>query len=274
MKKTYALRAAGLAMAALLAATALFAGEKQMKLALILPGRVNDPGYYNAGYQAFLAAKEKFNAEGAYQELLKTSDAEQVLRVFADDEFDYVVVMGGGTYDDQIRNVAEESPEMKFIIISGTFTALPNIVSIRTGNPGVNYLAGMLMAELTKTGKIGLVGGRATPPAIGDHVGIIAGARAAKPDIAILDVFTENNENPALGKEAALAQIEQGADVLFTNANTTGFGVFQAAQEKGLLAVGAATDQNEVAPKTIVTSAVYGMDRGLIHMMELDQGPG
>lgn len=248
------------------------AADGPLKIALVLPARVNDPGYYNAGYQALLAAKETYGAEIAYQENLKAADAEQVLRVFADDGFNYVVVMGGGNYDDQIKNVAKDYPEMKFIIISGVFTQLPNIVSIRTSNPGVAYLAGIVMADLSKSGKIGLIGGRATPPSVADHVAIIAGARSVRPDIQVLDAFTESFENPAIGKEAALAQIEQGVDMIYANANTTSFGVFQAAQERGILAVGAATDQNDIAPNTIVTSTVYGMDTALRHLVDLDRG--
>ncbi len=246
------------------------AEDAPIKIALVLPARVNDPGYYNAGYQALLAAKETYGAEIAYQENLKPADAEQVLRVFADDGFNYVVVMGGGNYDDQIKSVAADYPEMKFIIISGVFTQLPNIVSIRTSNPGVAYLAGIVMADMTQTNKIGLIGGRATPPSVADHVAIIAGARSVKPEIGILDVFTESFENPAVGKEAALAQIEQGVDFIYANANTTSFGVFQAAQERGIYAVGAATDQNDVAPNTIVTSTVYGMDTALRHLIDID----
>lgn len=247
------------------------AAEKAMKVGLVLPGRVNDPGYYNAGYQALLAAKEKYGAETTYQENLKPADSEQVLRVFAEDGFDYIIVMGGGNYDDQIRSVAADYPETRFIIVSGSFSTPPNIVSIRTGNPGVGYLAGILMAEVSKTGKIGLIGGRVTPPAIADHLAVIAGARAAKPNVEILDAYTEQNENPTLGKEAAIAQIEKGVDIIFTNANTTSFGVFQAAQEKNVLVVGAATDQNEVAPKNILSSVVYGMDNGVIYLIDLDR---
>lgn len=125
-----------------------------------------------------MAAKEAYGAEIAYQENLLAVDAEQVLRVFADDGFDYILVMGGGEYDEQIKNVAADYPEMKFIIISGVFTQLPNIVSIRTSNPGVAYLAGILMADLSKNDTIGLIGGRATPPSVADHVAIIAGARS------------------------------------------------------------------------------------------------
>jgi basic membrane protein A len=245
------------------------------KAALILTGRVTDPGYFNAGFQALLALHERFGAAITYQENLKTADAEQVLRVLGEEGTRYVIVMGGGNYDDQILNVRSDYPGMKFIVISGAFTKLPNIVSVRTGNPGVPYLAGVLMACLSKTGKIGLIGGRAVPPAIADHVAIIAGATSVRPDIAILDIYTETYDDPALGKEAALAQIDDGADLLFTNANATSFGVFQAAHERGVLAIGCATDQNAISPDTVLTSAVYGMDEAVVALVQLDlAGPG
>jgi basic membrane protein A len=242
---------------------------KQLKVALILEGRVNEPGYYNAGYQALLSLKQKYKAEIAYEENLNPAGAEQVLRALGEDGFNYIIVMGGGTYDDFIRNVAADYPAMRFIIISGGFTQLPNIVSIRTGHPGVPYLAGVLMAEMSKTKKLGLIGGRASAPAIADHVAVIAGAKSVCPGIQILDTYTENYDAPSIGKEAAIAQIEKGVDLIFVNANTTSFGVFQAARERGILAVGAATDQNTIAPDTILTSAVYGMDIAVSYLIDL-----
>jgi basic membrane protein A len=164
---------------------------------------------------------------------------------------------------------------MKFVVVSGAFTKLPNIVSVRTGNPGVPYLAGVLMACLSKTATIGLIGGRAVPPAIADHVAVIAGATSVRPDIKILDIYTETYDDPALGKEAALAQIDDGADLIFTNSNATSFGVFQAAHERGVPAIGCATDQNSVSPDTVLTSAVYGMDEAVVRLVQLDlTGPG
>jgi basic membrane protein A len=178
--------------------------------------------------------------------------------------------MGGGTYDDAILKVVRDYPKMKFLIVSGNMTKLPNIISIVTGNPGVAYMAGSLMAMVSKTGKIGLIGGRATPPAVKDHVAVIAGAKYVQPNIRIFDVYTETYTEPAVGKQAGIAQIDAGVDIIFTNANNTAFGVFEACKERGILAVGAATDQNEVAPNTILTSTVYGTDNGVLWLMDLD----
>lgn len=251
--------------------TGLALAQSPMKVALVLTGRVNDPGFANAGYVALQATQTKYGAEITYQESLVAADAEQVFRAYGEDGFRYIIVMGGGNYDDQIRSVAPDYPDMKFIVVSGEFTELPNIVAIRTGNSGVAYMAGVLMAEMTKTGTIGLIGGVASPPSQQDHVAIIAGAKSVKPDIKILDVYTESYTNPQLGKEAAIAQIEQGADIIFANGNTTSFGVFQAAQQKQVLVIGAATDQNSAAPDVILTSVVYGTDRGVEHLIDLDQ---
>lgn len=270
-RRSFLIGAAATAIATSGLAGRALAQKKPMKVALVLTGRVNDPGFSNAGYVALQAMKEKYGAEIAYQESLVAADAEQVFRAYGEDGFSYIIVMGGGNYDDQIRNVSPDYPEMKFIVVSGEFTELPNIVAIRTGNAGVAYMAGVLMAEMTKTGTIGLVGGVASPPSMQDHVAIIAGARFAKPDIKTLDVYTESYVNPQLGKEAAIAQIEQGADIIFANGNTTSFGVFQAAQQKQVLVIGAATDQNAAASDVILTSVVYGTDRGVQYLVDLDQ---
>jgi basic membrane protein A and related proteins len=246
-----------------------------LKVALIMGGRANEPGYFNAGFQALLAARSRFGAEISCQESLKPADAEQVLQSLGEDGFHYVIVMGGGNYDDQIREVAADYPAMRFIIVSGSFTQVPNIAGVRTGNPGVAYLAGVLMASMTRTGRIGLIGGRASAPAMADHVAVIAGARSVRGGIAVEDVYTEAYDDPALGKEAALAQIDDGVDIIFTNANSTSLGVFQAAHERRVLAIGSATDQNPVSPDTVLSSAVYGTDVAVTHMIDMDlNGPG
>ena len=61
--------------------------------------------------------------------------------------------------------------------------------------------------------------------------------------------------DPAAAKEAALAQIDAGADVLYAER----YGVIEAAQEKGVLAVGNMSDQSELAPESVVTSVTWNM---------------
>jgi len=83
----------------------------------------------------------------------------------------------------------------------------------------------------------------------------IDGAQEANPDAEVLVTFINSWFDPAAAKEAALAQIDAGADVLYAER----FGVIEAAQEKGLLAFGNMSDQNELAPESVVSGPVWNM---------------
>ncbi len=115
---------------------------------------------------------------------------------------------------------------------------------------------GMLAGGLTKSNKIGIVGAMPVPEVNRLVNAFIAGAKAQNPDAVVMVSFINSWFDPAAAKEAALAQIDNGADVLYAER----FGVIEAASEKGLFAFGNMSDQNELAPDLVVTSAVWNMD--------------
>ncbi len=114
----------------------------------------------------------------------------------------------------------------------------------------------MLAGGLTKTNKIGIVAAMPVPEVNRLVNAFIAGAKAQNPDAEIMVSFINSWFDPAAAKEAALAQIDGGADVLYAER----FGVIEAAQENNVWAFGNMSDQNELAPKLVVTSAVWNMD--------------
>jgi basic membrane lipoprotein Med (substrate-binding protein (PBP1-ABC) superfamily) len=124
-----------------------------------------------------------------------------------------------------------------------------------------SYLAGMLAAGVSESGVVGMVGGVAIPPVEGTFRAFEAGARAVDPDVRILESFTGSWDDVAAAKEAAVAQLGRGADVLIHNVDAASFGVFQAVREaraagRNAWALGMNRDQNDVAPDVILGSAV------------------
>ena len=113
----------------------------------------------------------------------------------------------------------------------------------------------MLAAGMSKTGTIGVVGGYPVPEVNRLVNAFIKGAKEINPNAKILVTFINSWFDPAAAKEAALAQIDGGADVLYAER----FGVVDAAKEKGLLAIGNMSDQNSLAPDTVITSPVWNM---------------
>jgi len=142
-----------------------------------------------------------------------------------------------------------------FITTSGN-TVRRNVAPLRFMIEEATYLEGMLAASLSKTGRAGVVGGMAIPSVKSTILAFEAGAKAVRPDFQVLTGYVGNWEDVGAAREAALAQIERGADFLFHNADAAGLGVFHAARERHVLAFGANKNQNDVAPDVVLASAV------------------
>ena len=118
------------------------------------------------------------------------------------------------------------------------------------------YLSGVVAGRMTESGKIGYVGGMEIPPQLSNLAAYTLGAQSVNPDVEILGVLTGTFEDPEKGREAAMAQIGNGVDVIMQTADSTGMGAIQAAQEKGVYIIGYGGDQSEIAPDLFLTSLV------------------
>ncbi len=174
------------------------------------------------------------------------------------------VVAGIGFQHAQaIEKVAAEFPETKFSLIDG-IVDLPNVRSIVFKEHEGSFLVGMLAALVSKTGKIGFVGGMDIPLIRNFGSGYEQGASHVNPNIEVFHNMTGMTSkawnDPNRGKELALSQYERGADIIFAAAGFTGTGVFQAAVESGKLAIGVDSNQNYLHPGTILTSMLKRVD--------------
>jgi len=111
---------------------------------------------------------------------------------------------------------------------------------------------------------VGSIGGTELPPVKASFAAFEAGAKAANPRVRVLTSYVGNWDDVSAGKEQALAQIGQGADVVFQNADAAGLGIFQAARERGVYAFGANSDQNGVAPDVVLGSVVIDLPRAFL----------
>lgn len=117
------------------------------------------------------------------------------------------------------------------------------------------YLCGMIAGGMTKTNVVGVVGGYPVPEVNRIVNAFIDGAKAVNPDAKVIVTFINSWYDPAAAKEAALAQIDAGADILFAER----FGVIEAAVEKGLYSFGNMSDQYDLGPDSVITGPVWNM---------------
>jgi basic membrane protein A and related proteins len=231
---------------------------RRPKAALLLGQGINDAGFGAAGYLGLQALREKLGFETTLVENLGSPDFDAACRDFASRGWD--IVFGHGfEFQDPFLRVAPDFPNTKFVVNKGAPrpTTPPNllIVDIKEHEPA--YILGVIAAHLTKSSKVGGIAGADYGTIIRIMEAYRAGARSVKPDIRVFITYTGTWIDPAKGKEAALAQIGQGADVVFAHASLTSLGVFGAAQEKGVLSFGSVLDQNQVAPSTVVVGSLY-----------------
>jgi basic membrane protein A len=231
-----------------------------LRVALILPGRIDDLAWNQAGYRSFL------RLQGAMGSEIETSWVENVynnvdiipaLRDYAQRGYD--VILGHGfQFQEPLYEVAPEFPEVTFAC--GGWEALENmsIYDVRTDQTG--YLEGYLAASMSQTGQIGYVAGLEVAELARFAKGYELGAQAANPDIEIQVVYTGDFHDVAAARETVVGLASQGVDVVAFMGDGTSLGALAGCQEAGIYCMGNGTDITQQAPELILTSGVWQWD--------------
>ncbi|MHB8086900.1 MAG: BMP family protein [Anaerolineaceae bacterium] len=208
-------------------------------------------------HAALQKAADAGTIEYTYQEAIGYSgDMERVLREVCEQQKPDLILGEAFGNEEAVRRVAADFPEIAFAFGSGNGPSEPNVAVFDNWIHEPAYLMGMLAGGLTESNKLGIVGAMPVPEVNRLANAFIAGAKAQNPDVTVMVSFINSWFDPAAAKEAALAMIDNGADVLYAER----FGVIDAAAENGLFAFGNMSDQNELAPDFVVSSAVWNMD--------------
>jgi len=182
-------------------------------------------------------------------------DMERVLRETAEKEKPDIIFGDAFGNEEAVRRVAADFKEIAFVFGSGGGPAEPNFSVFDNWIHEPAYLAGMVAGGLTKTDVIGVVGGYPVPEVNRIVNAFIQGAQFSNEGVDVKVTFLNSWFDPAAAKEAALAQVGAGADVLYAER----FGVIEAAQQEGLVAIGNMSDQSSLAPGNVVTSVTWNM---------------
>jgi basic membrane lipoprotein Med (substrate-binding protein (PBP1-ABC) superfamily) len=185
-----------------------------------------------------------------------TSDKmESALRDIAQNEHPDAIVGDAFAAEDAVRAVAKDYPEIVFAFGSGEGPQAPNLSVFDNWMQDPAYLAGMLAGGLTKSDTIGVVGAMPIPEVDRIVNGFIEGVLAQNPAATVKVSFINSFFDPAAAKQAANAQIDAGADVLFAERD----GVIAAAHDAGIPSIGMMVDQSDEAPDSVVTSLLWDM---------------
>lgn len=210
----------------------------------------------NVIHQALLKAASEGKIRYEYtDDIGYAGDMERVLRELAEKQKPTAIFGDAFGNEEAIRRVAKDYPEIAFVFGSGLGPADPNMSVFDNWIHEPAYLCGLIAGGVTKTNVIGVVGGYPVPEVNRIVNAFIDGVKEVNPDAKVLVTFINSWFDPAAAKEAALAQVDAGADVLFAER----FGVIDAAVEKGLLAFGNMSDQYELGPGHVLTGPVWNM---------------
>ena len=237
--------------------------DNGFKVALLTPGPISDQAWNSGAYQGLLRIRDSLGASVSHIQTRTPADFEENFRHYGAEG--YQLVFGHGfEFQDAAERVAPRFPRTVFITTSGNRVA-PNVSPMVFGFEDPSYVAGVLAGSLTRSDVIGAIGGTEIPPVRSSFAAFEAGARAVNPDVRVLVSYVGNWEDASAGKEQAIAQIRQGVDYIFQNADAAGLGIFQAAREARSVAVfGANIDQNAVAPDVIIGSVVIDLPHAFL----------
>lgn len=245
--------AGGLGLAAVggLATPAFAAGG--LKVAAVFATPIEEP-WDNQIHVALQKAVGTLGLDYKWSENVQEADFARVMREYAQKGFQLVV--GDAFAAERIaRQVAKSFPKIAFLFGSGAGPAEPNFGVFDNWIQEPAYLSGMIAGKLTKTNVIGAVAAMAIPEVNRLVNAYFAGAKEVNPAIKRKVAFIGSFFDPPKAKEAAIAQIEAKADVIYAER----FGVIEACKDKGALAISNMSDQSKIAPDTVITGPVWNM---------------
>ncbi|MGE5572601.1 MAG: BMP family lipoprotein [Bacteroidota bacterium] len=248
------------------------ADAKTQNIAYVITGTLGDKGFFDSGWAGLQKAKADYGV-GRIKciESFNPVDWEPNLRNAAQAGYD-LIIAGGTPMRDYVAKLAPLFPKQHFVLFDGELSGIDNVISVEYGEEQGAYVAGVLAALMTTRTevkginpdkKVGFIGGMDIAVGRNWLQGFQQGVASVDPKIEVLYAFAGSFGDPAKGKELALAQYGQGADVILHAAGDTGLGVIEAAAEAGAFAIGSDSDQDSIKPGHVLTSVMKRVDKSL-----------
>ena len=252
-------------------------GGPSVKIGLVTDvGGLNDKGFNSLANQGRLDAAKDFGVETSVTESKKQEDYVPNLTNYAQQNYDLVVGVGF-LMTNSIWKVAKQFPNIKFALIDGApandkgdTENLPNVANLFFKEQEPGYVVGVIAAMMAKD-KVGKathntvcsMGGIPIPSVDRWIAGYQDAVKTISPTTTILHGYSNDFDDQAKGKEVGLNHISKGCDILFQVAGGSGLGYIAAAKEKGVYAIGVDADQSDVAPGTVITSALKRVNKAV-----------
>lgn len=244
-------------------ATGAIEGKKMTVGVVFDSGGTGDKSFNDSAAAGIDRAVKELGVEKRTADSASENDYEPNLATLAGEGNCDIVFAIGINMQKALEKVAPQFPNVKFAIVDAKVDG-KNVRSLLFKEEEGSFLAGYLAGLMSKTGKIGFVGGQEIPLIKKFYYGYAAGAKTANPNIVILpEKYTGNWDNVDVAKVAAKTLFSGGADIVYHAAGRAGQGVIKAAKEAGLYAIGVDSDQDYLAEGTVLTSMIKRVDESV-----------
>jgi basic membrane protein A and related proteins len=233
-------------------------GEAKLRVAMVLPGLKTDEAFNQYTYEGMVRAGEEFNLETAYVEEVAQDEQIEVIRQFAQQGYN-IIIGQGGQFGEALMTVAKEFPDQDFVFSVATDTGgVPNLTAATVSYSHAGYIAGVMACHTTKTNKVAMILGEWYDPHRQMEASYKKGVETCGKDIEVNSVATGSWSDVNKAREASLALIADGYDVLMPVLDAAYVGVLTAAQDsEDVWIVGSVLDMAPVAPDVVVGSATF-----------------
>ena len=235
------------------------------KITLVLTeGGSQDQSFNQGALEGALKAQEKYdNVEVEYLECKQKSEYATNIETAIDMDSDLVIGVG---YEmaDAIKESAEAYPEQKFAIIDGSYEETPsNIKSILFSEEGAGYSVGLIAGKMTKTNKLGFIGGMDIPSVSNFAKGFEKALKEVNPEAKLTTQYANSFTDAAKGRAISQQMINSNIDIIFTAGGGVNNGVIEASKEAGTKVIGVDMPMHHIEPDTIITSALKNVGTGV-----------
>lgn len=229
------------------------AGDTDYKVALLTSGPVNDNDWNALAYNGLKLIEENYGVQIGNVDSVTQSDQEEVMRSFIDEG--YNVIYGHGyEFGDTMKKLADEFPEVKFVITSADLVNGSNLAACNVNALEHGFVAGAAAALVSDAGHVSMIGSMEIPPIVAGIEGFKLGAKYVNPDIQVESDLIGSFDDAAKMKELMTTYINKGVDVGCFNADMAAMGGIEALVAANKLCVGLNFNQGELAPNNVVTS--------------------
>lgn len=245
------LGAAALGMAVTLGA----ASAEPTKVGFVYVGPIGDHGWTYRHDKGRLAIEEAFGdkVETSYVESVpEGADAERVIRQLASTGHDLIFTTSFGYMNPTVK-VAKQFPNVRFEHATG-YKRSDNVSTYAARFYEGRVIAGILAGRMTKSNVIGYIGSFPIPEVVRGINAFTLSMRKINPDAEVKVVWVNSWYDPGKEGDAAKALIDQGADIIVQHTDSPA--PMQVAQERGVFAVGQASDMTQFGPKAHLTSII------------------